>query len=72
MRPVMRRGDALTTLRDGVELQQRELRLAFAELATAARSSVDSKRLIENNPFACVLGALALGFWLGRRPHGAR
>lgn len=67
----MTRAEALTTLREGVERQERELRLAVAALGTATRTSVDPKHWIQNNPFACVLGALAFGLWLGGRTHDA-
>jgi hypothetical protein len=61
----------MSALRDGVESQERELRVAFAAMATVTRASVSPKRWIRDNPFACVLGALALGHWLGGRARAA-
>ncbi len=61
----------LATLRDGVERQQRELRVALATLATATRDAANPRHWIRENPFLCVLGAFALGHWLGGRTRGA-
>jgi hypothetical protein len=65
----MRRLHAPTELRAGVEREEHELRIAVAELGTATRRSVDPKHWIQESPFVCVAGALALGLWLGGRPH---
>lgn len=68
----MKQLHALPALRAGVERQRHELRVAVAELGTATRASVDPKHWIQQSPFVCVVGALALGLWLGGRPHAAR
>jgi len=59
--------DELSVLRARVDSQERELRGAVAELGYATSRSVDLTRWVHDYPWACLAGALSLGFWLGVR-----
>lgn len=62
----------LCSLREDVARQERELRTAFSELSVATRAAADPTRFIRGRPFPCVLGAFALGLWLGGRARPDR
>ena len=57
--------EPLETLRDRVELQEKELEAAVRELGVAARKTVTPASWIRERPLLCMTGALALGWWLG-------
>lgn len=66
---MMRAGqpDELATLRARVERQQRELRVAVADLGHVTSRSVDPARWVRDYPWPFVAGAFSLGLWLGAR-----
>ncbi|HEU4430241.1 MAG TPA: hypothetical protein VFT98_15885 [Myxococcota bacterium] len=66
---MMRAGhdEELATLRARVERQERELRVAVADLGHVTSRSIDPAHWIRDYPWPCVVGAFSLGLWLGAR-----
>jgi hypothetical protein len=58
-------------LRDRVEEQEKELEAAVRDLKDAAKRIVGPAEWVRERPLLCMSGALAVGWWLGRR-GGAR
>lgn len=54
-------------LRESVERNELELRLAVDELAAAAQSTLDLGGRIAQSPWPWILGGFAFGLWLSRR-----
>jgi hypothetical protein len=57
----------LLALRTDVARRETALRSAVSDLGVATRSAADPKHWIRERPFACVVGAFAVGLWLGGR-----
>ena len=57
----------IEALRERVEEQQAELRVAVEELEDVARRAVDVRHWIRSRPFVWTAGALLMGAWLGGR-----
>jgi hypothetical protein len=64
-------GERVAILRDRVEEQERELGAAVRELKVAAQRVVGPAEWVRERPLLCMSGALALGWWLGRRVQSA-
>ena len=64
--------EQVVELRDALERDERELDAAVRELAGAARRLVGPADWIRENPFAALVGALAIGWWLGARERRRR
>ena len=62
----------VSALRDRVEEDRRALEAAVADLKQAARDGIGPSRWLRERPLPALLGALALGLWLGSRSQGAR
>jgi hypothetical protein len=62
--------ERVAILRDRVEEQERELGAAVRDLKVAARRAVGPIGWMRERPLLCMSGALALGWWLGRRGPG--
>ena len=55
----------VAVLRDRVEAGEKELEAAVRELKVAARR-IGPAEWVREHPLPCLVGALALGWWLGR------
>ena len=64
--------DPVATLRERVEIQERELEAAVRELAAAARHSVARSSWIREHAWMSMLGAAALGVLIARLLRGDR
>lgn len=54
-------------LRESVERNELELKLAVDDLAAAAQSTLDLGERIAQSPWPWILGGFAFGLWLARR-----
>ena len=54
-------------LRQGIEHDEKEVRVAVQQLTGVARSQLDVTERIKKRPLAWALGAFLLGVWLGSR-----
>lgn len=63
----MARPEEREVVRQHMEEQKRELRLAVDDFREAARSWTDPRDLIRERPGTWMVGGLLLGLWLGWR-----
>lgn len=61
-----------TETRNALDQHRRELELAVHELRVAGREALTPSSRLERKPYRWLLGALALGVWMGwrRSPGG--
>ena len=64
--------EQVAVLRIRVEQEERELGAAVKELALAARRSVDPGAWVRERPVLWMLGAIAVGWWVGSRTRKRR
>lgn len=63
----MARPEQVAEIRQNMEMHKAELRAAMNELAEAARSWTDVGDPVRERPARWLLGAAAVGWWLGWR-----
>ena len=59
-------------LREGIERDQQELRIAVHEFTDAAGSKLDLSQHIKRFPLTWAVGAFCVGVWLGSRSAPSR
>lgn len=59
--------DRSAVLRDRIDEQEAELRLAVRELKQATRQTFDLGHQLASHPAAWLAGAFAVGLWIGGR-----